>query len=491
METRSMKKIYDQCFYRLHSHAYDFFVNSFAGALVKKVNKLVRAYEILVDVLIFDIVMLIITIVGTLRVARQQNRQLGVLFVWWVLVFCIAQYFMWRRMLPYDRMSQQQDSAVTAYLADTISNQYNIMTFASLQRESWLFWYVTDLRRQITFKSWRMKNWIFAFNGMTMILFNIFLRYLIIILRWKGLISVGMILVLQIYIFRLFDKMFMIGNIFKRTFQAIAEWGEMIEILDKPLGIQDVSTKILHITKWAITFDTLSFHYTEGNILFDQFSLDIKAWEKIALVGPSGSWKSTIVKLLMRFMDIDSGNIFIDGQDIAKVTQASLRASLSVVPQDPLLFHRSLKENIAYGKPDADMEEIIKASKMARCHEFISALPHGYDTLVGERGIKLSWWERQRVAIARAILEDKKILILDEATSSLDSESEKLIQDAIHELIKKKTALVIAHRLSTIKEMDRIIVLEHGKIVEQGTHEELLNITDGLYKKLRTIQAGE
>ncbi len=220
------------------------------------------------------------------------------------------------------------------------------------------------------------------------------------------------------------------------------------------------------------------------------FNLKINSGEKIALIGPSGGGKTTLVKLLMRFLDIQKGEITIDGQNIAAATQDSLRRNIAFVPQEPILFHRTLRENIGYAKPGATEQEIIKAAKLAHAHEFISSFPQGYETLVGERGIKLSGGERQRVAIARAILKDAPILVLDEATSSLDSESEHYIQDALKNLMQGKTVIVIAHRLSTIMQMDRIVVLEQGKITEEGKHEELLKMQQGTYQKLWQIQAG-
>ena len=222
----------------------------------------------------------------------------------------------------------------------------------------------------------------------------------------------------------------------------------------------------------------------------DNFSLKIPVGQKIAIVGSSGAGKTTFVRLLMRFFNLNSGKIMIDGIDISSISQKNLREKISFVPQDPVLFHRTLKENIRYGKRDATDEEVIIAAHLAHCDEFIDGLPKGYDTYVGERGIKLSGGERQRVAIARAILKNSPILILDEATSSLDSHSEALIQDALHTLIKGKTTIVIAHRLSTIREMDRIIVIEKGKIIEDGVHDELAKIEGGLYKKLWDLQAG-
>ena len=223
---------------------------------------------------------------------------------------------------------------------------------------------------------------------------------------------------------------------------------------------------------------------------FDGVDFSIGSNQKVGLVGTSGGGKTTITKLLLRFIDIGSGAITIDGQDIKEVTQASLRDAITYVPQEPMLFHRSLFENIAYGKSAATKDEVIAAAQAAHAHDFITSLPHGYDTLVGERGIKLSGGQRQRVAIARAFLKKAPIIILDEATSALDSESEKYIQESLWELMKGKTALVIAHRLSTIKHLDRIIVLDQGKIVQDGTHDQLIQ-EKGVYAKLWSHQSGE
>ncbi|HVU79954.1 MAG TPA: ATP-binding cassette domain-containing protein [Candidatus Paceibacterota bacterium] len=246
---------------------------------------------------------------------------------------------------------------------------------------------------------------------------------------------------------------------------------------------------MLKTTNGAIEFKNIEFHFSKTASILKDFNLVISGREKVALVGPSGAGKSTITKLLLRLYDIKSGSIEIDGQNIADVTQDSLRDAIAFVPQEPILFHRTLMENIRYGRRGASDEAVIEAAKKAHCHEFISKLPQGYDTFVGERGIKLSGGERQRVAIARAILKDAPILVLDEATSSLDSESEALIQDALEVLMRGKTVIVIAHRLSTIMKMDRIVVLEGGKVVADGTHDELL-AQKGLYHKLWSIQAG-
>jgi ABC-type multidrug transport system fused ATPase/permease subunit len=281
------------------------------------------------------------------------------------------------------------------------------------------------------------------------------------------------------------------GRVVRRVYGALADADEMVEILNTPHEVQDVrNAKELQVDKGRITFENVFFSYSKTRRILKGMDLEIKPSEKIALVGPSGAGKSTITKLLFRFYDVERGKIRIDDQRINKVTQESLRENLALVPQEPILFHRTIMDNIRYGRRDATDEEVIEAAKKAHAHEFIDNLPEGYDTFVGERGVKLSGGERQRVAIARAILKDAPILVLDEATSSLDSESEALIQDALETLMKDKTTIVIAHRLSTIMKMDRIIVVEDGKVSMTGTHKQLLARKDNIYKKLWEIQAG-
>lgn len=283
-----------------------------------------------------------------------------------------------------------------------------------------------------------------------------------------------------------FVELSQIMNSFVRVYGEVEEG--LAEVL-LPHEIKDapVSTA-LTVSDGSVVWDKVSFTFG-SNSVFDEFDLQIHARQRIGLVGPSGAGKTTFVSLLLRQHEINQGSIFIDGQDIAKVTQDSLRQHIAVVPQEPLLFHRTIRENIAYGKPDATNAEIEEVSRKAQAQDFISALPEGYDTLVGERGIKLSGGQKQRVAIARAMLKNAPILVLDEATSALDSESEVAIQKALSELMEGKTVVAIAHRLSTLREMDRIVVLDGGKIVEDGTHTELVK-KKGTYARLWEHQAG-
>jgi ATP-binding cassette subfamily B protein len=277
-----------------------------------------------------------------------------------------------------------------------------------------------------------------------------------------------------------------------RTFnRSLGNAKEMVQILDEPATVTDKTDKKLTIQTADIDFHNFTFtHADKKTPLFQNFSLKIPAGEKVGLVGISGSGKTTLTKLLLRFADVDSGQILIDGQDISGVTQVSLRENIAYVPQETALFHRSIAENIAYAKPEATPAQIQNAAAKANATEFIKDLPAGYDTLVGERGVKLSGGQRQRIAIARAILKDAPILLLDEATSALDSESESLIQQALAELMKNRTSLVIAHRLSTVAALDRIIVLKDGRIIEQGTHRQLLKNKKGEYAHLWSRQTG-
>ncbi len=287
------------------------------------------------------------------------------------------------------------------------------------------------------------------------------------------------------------DRLWKVGKNIRTIYEAIADANEMTEILLTPHEIKDApNAQNLTVKQGKINFTKVNFSYREGVDVLNNFSLTISPGERVALIGPSGGGKSTIVKLLFRFYDIQSGQIVVDGQNIAGITQDSLRANMALVPQEPILFHRTLMENIRYAKINASDEEILEAAKKAHAHDFISAFPESYNTLVGERGIKLSGGERQRVAIARAILKNAPILVLDEATSSLDSESEMLIKDALRSLMKNRTTIVIAHRLSTIMQMDRIVVIDGGNIIEQGKHKELLKVQEGLYQRLWEIQAG-
>jgi len=489
LEPTVMKKIFEQCFAYIHRHSFSFFTNNFSGALVKKINKLVGAYENIVDNFMFNILRMFIYLPFIIIVVGRQDMKIGIIFLVFIIVFSFLQYLFFKRNTAYEIKSNIQDSKTTGELADTITNNFNILTFASVPKEIKRFGEVVKERERLTKVKWMRSERMFLGSNVLIFVFEIGAIYLAIQARGRGTISAGVIILIQVYIFKIFEQLFNVRNTLKSVNKAIGESAEMLEILDAPHEIIDHSNTVLHVEVGKVEFANVLFAYDDGKPIFNDLDLRIKPGEKVAIVGQSGSGKTTLVKLLFRFFDIQWGKILVDGQDIAQVTQDSLRENISIVPQETVLFHRTIKENISYGDTHATDEEIIAAAKMARCHEFIMKLSHGYDTLVGERGIKLSGWERQRVAIARAILENKRILVLDEATSSLDSESEQLIQEAMDEVMKNKTTIVIAHRLSTIMKMDRIIVMDTWVIIEKWSHKELLTKPDGVYKKLRNIQS--
>ena len=474
---------------KLQYHSYKFFSENMSWSLISKFRKGVSAFEKLSDIFSWQILPFITNVTIILIIIGMQNIWISVWIFVVILIFTWLQYVLYKYIHPYQEKANALDSEQGGLLSDLIINNYTIKLFASEKKEERKYAklnYDTAHARKIQYHK---SIWIWGSSAAIWIILEIGIMYFAIRMWWNGTISLGMIVLLQTYILRLIDFLWGIGQTLRHTFIAISEASEILQIIDTPHEIQDKSSKKLKLQHGAISFNNVNFSYGENQIFHD-LNFHIKPGERVALVGESGSGKTTITKLLFRLYDIQKGEILIDDQNIAEVTQESLRSSMSMIPQDPILFHRSIRENIAYGKPNASDEEIIAAAKMARCHEFISHLKNGYETLVGERGIKLSWGERQRVAIARAILENKQIIVMDEATSALDSESEFLIQEAIEELMQNKTLLIIAHRLSTIMKMDKIIVMDQGKIAEKGSHKELLAKDNGIYKKLRNIQSG-
>lgn len=471
-------------------HSYSFFANSFAGSLVRKVRKLSRSYEDLMDTVQFRFLPLFISVVGSLTVIWFRSHTLVYIAGGIILFFIVVNYFVAIWKLKYDNERARKDSEVTGKLADAISNSVNIRLFTRDGHENSIYKKSTEEYKKIQIFSWDLGEINSAIQFAFMIAIEFMVMYKAIDLWQGGLLTIGDFALLQAYLGAMFINMRQLGRMIRNVYEAFADAEEMVAILKTPHEIQDLKrAKPLHAPMGKIDFKKVTFRYNKTRTVFEDLNLHIKAKEKVAFVGPSGSGKTTIIQLLLRSFDIQIGEISIDGQNIAKATQDSVRAHIALVPQDPILFHRSLAENISYGKLDATMDEIIAASKAARCHDFINQLSEGYHTHVGERGIKLSGGERQRVAIARAILENAPILILDEATSSLDSESEALIQDALETLMQDKTTIVIAHRLSTILKMDRIIVIHNGEVADEGTHTQLMAKKGGLYHKLWKIQS--
>ncbi len=491
MQSISMSGLGNKCFDYLQRHSYAYFSNNFTGSLVKRVKSFVSSFEVLSDLFTYEILPVIVKITVITVVLVRVNIFLGLGMLLWTIIFMVINWAFTKYKIKYDIKRSAAETATSSFLADTVTNNTNIKLFNGYRKESKGYETLLMKLHKIRLFSWNLTTKFYALQSFLLLVLEMAIYFFAIKLWVKGFLTVGDFVLIQTYIFEVMMMVWNFGRVVTRIYENLAEAEEMTIILNTPYGVQDANlASNLKITEGKIEFNKVFFDYEKGESVLKNFNLEIKPGQTVALVGLSGSGKSTLVKLLLRFHDIQKGEILIDGQDISKVTQESLRRQISLVPQDPVLFHRSLMENMRYGCFDASDDEVIRASRLAYCDKFISKLPHRYGTFVGERGIKLSGGERQRVAIARAILKNAPILILDEATSSLDSESEKYIQEALSNLTKDKTVIVIAHRLSTIKKVDRIVVLENGKVVEDGTHSELIKKERGIYKQLWDIQVG-
>ncbi|MEK9160488.1 MAG: ABC transporter ATP-binding protein [Patescibacteria group bacterium] len=491
LEPKVMSDMTQNAYSYLIGHSYRFFVNNFTGSLVRRVGRLTRAYEEWFDRLVYDFIPIGVSLTGITVVLFLRDPKLGLAFGIWVVVFLTIQIGVARWMLKYNLAVAERDSEVTGVLSDAISNDVTIKTFAGEGEERRLLKDAVTKQRKAFYKAWGLNEVVNSVQTVMMVLIEFILFFTAIHLWAEGVLTIGDFVLIQAYLLVAIDRLWNFGSALRKLFEAFADATEMVEIMDEPHEVQDVkNAPRLVVTNGAISFNKVDFGFNDSGSVLEDFNLSIASHEKVALVGPSGAGKTTITKLILRFFDVKGGEVVIDEQNIAAVTQKSLRESIAFVPQEPTLFHRTLMENIRYGRLDATDEEVIEAARKAHCDEFITKAPEGFDTYVGERGIKLSGGERQRIAIARAILKDAPILVLDEATSSLDSESESLIQDALTKLMSDKTVIAIAHRLSTVMKMDRIIVIENGKVVTTGTHQDLVKHEGGLYKKLWEIQAG-
>ncbi len=495
IETRGMNNLAKSVFERLSQRDYDFYANHFVGSLVKKGMAFSRSFEMFTDTISFNVVSNIFPIIFAVVILWQYSPWIPLVLLFWIGMTIVITLPIIRERSILVTQRHEASSLLSGRFSDAMTNMLAVKSFAQEGKEMNSFGMYVDSFTDKSRKASDYQNLRFdTIIGPIYIMTNVFGLLMAVFFAQKFGLPAGTIVVVFSYYSQVTRIFWEINRVYRNIESSITEAAEFTQlIIEEPLIQDSLGAGSLNVTESTIVFHNVGFKYEPGQdkdkLFLNNFNLEIKGNQKVGLVGPSGGGKTTITKLLLRFIDVRSGSITINGQDIRTVTQASLRQAIAYVPQEPLLFHRSLFENIAYGDNKATKEEVFHAAELARADEFIARTPHGYETLVGERGVKLSGGQRQRVAIARALLKKSPIIILDEATSSLDSESEKYIQEGLWELMKNKTAIVIAHRLSTIKHLDRIIVLDDGKIVQDGTHEELVK-QKGLYAKLWSHQSG-
>ncbi|MBR3236160.1 ABC transporter ATP-binding protein [Candidatus Saccharibacteria bacterium] len=462
----------------------------FSGSLTSAANKFPRAFIGLKSSFVWSIYPLILTLLYSIGVAAMICPPFAAILGVYTITYMAIAVVTYYKTRDVDELLADAENKQTGQLADAITNEMSVKSYAHENIEKMRFTKATQKTKEATFKTAKVSLWRnLSMNAVNLITF---VGLLVLIIMSHDLFGTTIANMVFLYSLSnsLLSSVWSVNYILRTMNRTFGDAKEMVEILDLPLIIDDKTDKPLKVSKAEIDFSHVAFcHRGQKEALFKDFDLKVPAGKSIGLVGVSGSGKTTLTKLLLRFDDIAAGAIYVDGQDIRDVTQKSLREAIAYVPQDSSLFHRSIFENIAYGKNGATREEVVKAAKLANADEFIQELPDGYNTLVGERGVKLSGGQRQRIAIARAILKNAPILVLDEATSALDSESEGLIQGALANLMRDRTSIVVAHRLSTVAGLDEIVVMKNGKIVERGPHHELLK-SNGEYARLWSKQSG-
>ena len=470
-------------------HSYTYFSNRFAGAIANKISHASDGADDLMEDLVWHYYPSILSLLGTGVLLFMTDSRLALVFVVLVLVLVLLNIVLVKRRRPLIVSYAEASSLLRGVGVDLVTNMSSVRQFdRRLFEQKRLDQYIDD-RTQKDIARDRSQEFGLLINNTLVVIAIIVMMLILARGVMAGVLTAGDVVLVVSLIWSTSYQLIFIGNMLNGFIRVYSEIEEgLTETLIKHEIVDEPSAKTLTVSKGHILWQDVVFRY-DTNAVLNHFNLDILPGQRLGLVGSSGAGKSTFVSLLLRQYEVSSGAILIDNQNISHVTQDSLRTMIAVVPQEPALFHRSIRENIAYGKPDATQAEIEAVAKKAQAHDFITALPEGYETLVGERGVKLSGGQRQRIAIARVMLKNAPILILDEATSALDSESEVAIQKALHELMAGKTVIAIAHRLSTLREMDRIIVLDRGMIREDGTHDELSRRGD-LYAKLWEHQAG-
>ena len=481
------------CFDTLSNQSMTFHNSRFGGSLVSQTSRFVSGYSGLVDVVTYSLWPTLASIVLTVGILAPIAPLFVAILVVMLVLYVVIAYGMYRRILPLSAEASRAQNKLSGVLSDAVTNILAVKTYGREDYERGLF--TTADREAMAAENVNMRATMrrgFTTSALITVIMFVVSIFVVGGNAWFG-ISAGTLVMMFTYTYNLTMRFNYFNSMMQRINRALGDAAEMTRVLDEPtLVADDADAKPLAVTEGRIDFENLRFRYPDApkdDYVFEDLNLHIPAGQRVGLVGRSGSGKTTLTKLLLRLDDVQEGRVLVDGQDVSHCTQQSLRRQVAYVPQEALLFHRSIRENIAYGKPDATDEEIRRAAEEANALEFIERLPDGFDTMVGERGVKLSGGQRQRVAIARAILVDAPILVLDEATSALDSESEALVQGALENLMRGRTSIVVAHRLSTVASLDRIVVLAHGEVVEDGTHHELVE-RGGEYASLWNRQTG-
>ncbi len=481
------------CFDTLANQSMTFHTSRFGGSLVSQTSRFTGGYSALVDVVVYSLIPTIAAIVCTIVTLAPAAPVFVLILFALLILYVVVAYTMYQRILPLSAATASAQNKLSGVLSDAVTNILAVKTCGREDYERQLF---DEADREAMAAERISMNAMMRRGAMTSTLITVIMFVTSIFVcggnAWYG-ISAGTLVMMFSYTYQLSMRFNYINSMMQRMNRAVGDAAEMTKILDEPRLVEDApDAQELRVDAGVIDFSHLSFRYFDANeddYVFQDLNLHVDGGQRVGLVGRSGSGKTTLTKLLLRLSDVQDGHILVDGQDVSACTQQSLRRQIAYVPQEALLFHRSIRENIAYGRPGATDEEIMQAARLANASEFIDRLPHGLDTMVGERGVKLSGGQRQRVAIARAILANCPILVLDEATSALDSESEALVQEALENLMAGRTSIVVAHRLSTVASLDRIVVLEEGKIVEDGTH-ATLSQAGGVYESLWDRQSG-
>ncbi|WP_291288884.1 ABC transporter ATP-binding protein [Enorma sp.] len=493
LEIRAGYELGRLAFDTLSNQSMTFHTNRFGGALVSSTQKFISAYSLLMDNFTYSALPTASTAILTICMLAPLAPAFVAILVVVLAAYVAIVFKLYRKILPINAAASAAQNRLSGELSDSITNILAVKTAGREAYEQSIF---EEANQDVRAADSRRMRRTVKTGAVTSSLIVMMMGLVAVFIAggnaWFG-ISAGTLVMMFTYTNSLTGRFNMLSQMFQQINRSFGEAHDLTVALDEPrLVADDPDAPALEVRAGAIDFCDVDFHYADArteDAVFRGFNLHIPAGQRVGLVGRSGSGKTTLTTLLLRLADLSGGSIKIDGQDIAHVSQVSLRQHIAYVPQEPLLFHRTVRENIAYGRPDATEDEILRAAREANALEFIERLPRGLDTQVGERGVKLSGGQRQRIAIARAILMDAPILVLDEATSALDSESEKLIQDALENLMRDRTSLVIAHRLSTVAALDRIVVIRDGEIVEDGRHAELVG-ADGEYAQLWNRQSG-